>query len=65
MSESQTKAGNQEYQSLNVIENFENFKIFENLITLKMILRTCSTSFVFMSMLKKRCLKLKMSMLFF
>ena len=30
MSESQTKAGNQEFQSLNVIENFENFQNIEN-----------------------------------
>lgn len=34
----QTGAGNQEFQSLNVIENFENV---ENFKTLKMILRIC------------------------
>ena len=32
---------------------------------LKLIAGTCWTTFVFMSMLKSRCLKLKMSMLFF
>ena len=41
MSECQTKAGNQEFQSLNVIENFENLITLKTLITLKMILRTC------------------------
>ena len=44
MSESQTGAGNQEFQSLNVIENLK---------TLKMILMTFWTTFVFMSICSK------------
>ena len=58
MSERQTKAGN---QSLNVIENLKNLKTFK---PLKMILMTCGITFVFMSMLKSRCLLVKIAMLF-
>ena len=46
--------------------NFWNFEIlkFWNFYFLNAILGTCLATFVFMSILKSRCLKLKMSMVF-
>ena len=59
MSSRQTKAGNQEFQSLNVIENFENIENSEKLEkSLIHSLLTCWTTFVFMSMLKSHTLTL-------
>ena len=47
-----------------IFEIFEILK-FWNFYFLNAILGTCLATFVFMSRLKSRCLKLKMSMLFF
>ena len=64
MSECQTKAGNQE--CFEKLENLKTWKLknSKTLKTLKMILGTCWTTFVFMSMLKSHCLLSKIVMLF-
>ena len=62
MSERQTKAGNQITLSLSLtISLFLTLTLFQSLIE---SLLTCWTTFVFISMLKSRCLQAKIAMVF-